>query len=434
MTTNKDQLKNKDNQIQLDQFSTSAKKEKSFLLKRIVQIYAMFFLVLLGFIAGLITSGFTRGQTDANVLEATATEIIEIFSDIDGVDPALFEEAWEVLHTYYFKRNQISETDLFYGAVAGMVAAIDDDYTLFLDPELATDFTQELNGSFFGIGAEIGRKQGYLVIIAPLPDSPAEIAGLRAGDKVLAIDGLDASGMSTDLAVSLIRGRKGEAVVLTILSKEESVPRELSVNRDEVKIPSVVYTLEDDISIIEITHFNSDTDSRFTKIAQQVLRDNPRGIILDLRNNPGGYLDVAVDLAGSWLEPNQVVVREIFGDQRDSQDYKANKTVDLSSFLTVILVNEGSASASEILAGALQDYEAAKLVGQTTFGKGSVQQLFDLNDGSAIKMTVANWLTPKGRTIEEAGIEPDFLVEYTIEDYNNDLDPQLDKARELINQ
>jgi carboxyl-terminal processing protease len=255
---------------------------------------------------------------------------------------------------------------------------------------------------------------------------------LRAGDKIFAIDGLDASGMSTDLAVSLIRGEKGESVVLTVLSKGESVPKEISISRDEVKIPSVVYKLEDNIAIIEVTHFNSDTDSRFAKIAQKVLRDNPQGIILDLRNNPGGYLDVAVDLAGSWLEPSQVVVREIFSDQRDSQDYKANKTVDLSSFPTVILVNEGSASASEILAGALQDYEVAQLVGQTTFGKGSVQQLFELGDGSAIKLTVANWLTPKGRTIEEGGIEPDFLVEYTIEDYNNDLDPQLDKARELI--
>jgi len=230
----------------------------------------------------------------------------------------------------------------------------------------------------------------------------------------------------------MIRGEKGAEVILTVVSKNDTTPKEIKIIRGKIEIPSVVYTLEDEIATIQITSFNSDTDNRFTKIAQQVLRDNPKGVILDLRNNPGGFLDVAVDIAGSWLESGDVVVREVFSDQRDNQDYKTMNKVDLSGFKTVILINEGSASASEILAGALQDYEKAQLIGETTFGKGSVQQLFELEDGSSIKLTVANWLTPKGRTIEEQGIEPDILVEYTIEDYENDLDPQLDRAKQLI--
>ncbi|MBT7553100.1 S41 family peptidase, partial [bacterium] len=344
----------------------------------------------------------------------------------------LFDQAWEVLHTYYLKRGQISETDLFYGAIAGMVNAVDDPYTIFFDPKIAEEFNRELNGSFFGIGAEIGRKGGYLVVVAPLPDTPAENAGLKAGDRIFAIDGEDTSFLSTDQAVAMIRGEKGAEVILTVVSKNDTTPKEIKIIRGKIEIPSVVYTLEDEIATIQITSFNSDTDNRFTKIAQQVLRDNPKGVILDLRNNPGGFLDVAVDIAGSWLESGDVVVREVFSDQRDNQDYKTMNKVDLSGFKTVILINEGSASASEILAGALQDYEKAQLIGETTFGKGSVQQLFELEDGSSIKLTVANWLTPKGRTIEEQGIEPDILVEYTIEDYENDLDPQLDRAKQLI--
>ncbi|MBT4349433.1 S41 family peptidase [bacterium] len=417
-----------------NQFSTEGaheKKKKSW-LKRLTHVYAFFFLILLGFIAGLVTNGVSQRNAETNVIEATAEEIVSIFSNLENADPAMFDEAWKVLHTYYLKRSQISETDLFYGAVAGMVNAIDDPYTMFFEPEIAAEFTRELNGTFFGIGAEIGRKDGNLVIIAPLPNTPAEKAGLQAGDRIYAVDGVDTSLFSVDQVVNVIRGDKGKEVILTVVSKNETTPKDISIIRDKIEIPSVVYKLEEGIAIIEISHFNGDTDSRFTKVAQQVLRDNPKGIILDLRNNPGGFLDVSVDIAGSWLDPGQIVLREIFSDQRDNRDYKTGKEVDLSGFETVILVNGGSASASEILAGALQDYNKVQLVGETTFGKGSVQQLFELEDGSAIKLTVANWLTPNGRAINEQGIEPDIIVEYAIEDYENNLDPQLDKARELI--
>lgn len=407
-------------------------KQKKFLFKRVMKTYSLFFLVLLAFLAGAITANLDKNQNQENVLSTTANEIFHIFSRVDGIDPNLFNEAWDVIHQSYFKRSQISEKDLFYGAVSGMISALDDPYTIFFDPKVNEDFTQELNGSFSGIGAEIGRKNNALLIIAPLADSPAEKAGLRAGDRIIAIGDQDVSSLSVDGAVNLIRGEKGTEVVLTVLSKNDNTPKEIKIIRDKIAIPSVTYELKDKVALITISSFNSDTDSRFLKVAQQVLKDNPDGIVLDLRNNPGGFLDVAVNIAGSWLQDGQVVVREIFSNQQDSKDYNAQKQINLSQYKTVVLVNEGSASASEILAGALQDHGFAQVIGETTFGKGSVQQLFELSDGSAVKVTVANWITPKGRTIDSIGIEPDEKIEYTADDYNNDLDPQYDRAVEMI--
>lgn len=416
-----------------EHFKPESAGHKKVWIKKAVQKYLVIFLVLIAFAAGILVSNIQQNeQTPENIIKGTANEIANLFSGVEGVSPELFQEAWQTIHLNYLNKSQISEKDLFYGAINGMVDALGDPYTIFLDPQITSDFTQELNGSFYGIGAEIGRRDGYLVIIAPLLDTPADRAGLRPADKILAIDDTDATGMSVDEAINLIRGDKGEEVVLIVLSKNETIPREVKIIRDKIEIPSVIYKFEDNLAVINITSFNSDTDNRFSKVAQQVLRDNPQGIILDLRNNPGGYLNVAVNIAGSWLDKGQVVVREIFSDQRDSQDYEVGEEVDLSQFKTIILVNEGSASASEILAGALQDYEKVTVVGQTTFGKGSVQQLFDLADGSSIKLTVAKWLTPNGRTIDEQGITPDVIVDYTLDDYDNDIDPQLDKAKELI--
>lgn len=408
------------------------KHTKQAWLKRVMKTYAFFFFIVLGFIAGVLVTTVKNQPIQTNVLKDTASQILNIFSGSDELDPELFNEAWEVLHANYFKRSQIAEKDLFYGAIAGMISAVNDPYTIFLDPKVTEDFTQELNGSFFGIGAEIGRKNGNLVIIAPLPETPAAKAGLRAGDRILAIDAKDVNNLSVDGAVSLIRGEKGKEVVLTILSKDDTTPKEVKVVRDKIAIPSVTYKFEDGLAFVTLSSFNSDTDSRFSKVAQDIVRDNPKGVILDLRNNPGGYLDVAVDIAGHWLQNNEVVVREVFSNQQDSKDYNASKATDLSKYKLIILVNSGSASASEILAGALQDHAKGQVLGETTFGKGSVQQLFNLSDGSAVKITVANWLTPKGRVIDEKGIEPDQVVEYTTEDYNNERDPQMDKAKELL--
>lgn len=420
----------------MDQFSSSnqlTEKSKKPWWVRFAKVYTLMVFLTLFFIFGLMLGGLIRQpQTSDDVVKYTANELSQIFSNNDQVDVDLFSELWGYIHNDYLDRNNINDQDLFYGALAGMVDALGDPHSVFFDPVTTKEFSQELDGTFYGIGAEIGRRDGFIVVVAPLPDTPADRAGLRAADKILAIDGQDVLDVPVDEAVSMIRGDKGTAVVLTILSPGDQSTRDVSIVRDKINVPSVTYKLEDNVGIVELNHFNDDTDSEFTKIAQRILNDDPAGLILDLRNNPGGFLDTAVEIASHWLEPGQVVVRETFSDKRNDNDYKARKTVSVADLKTVILVNEGSASAAEIVAGALQDYGLAQVVGMITFGKGSVQQLIPLKDDSSVKLTVARWLTPNGRTIEGQGIKPDYEVDYTEEDYNNNTDPQLAKAKELI--
>lgn len=421
----------------VDQFSANSdlnKTSKKGFWTQVAKFYTVIFLFFVFFVVGVAVGLRYKepSKSSQEIIQQTSSELKNIFEKNNDVDVALFSQVWNILHEDYFDKREIDDKELFYGALAGMISALGDPHTVFLSPEISREFSQELDGSFFGIGAEIAKKNGYLVIVAPLADTPADLAGLKAGDKILAIDGQESTSMSTDEAVSLIRGKKGEKVVLTIFSEGDDLPREVSITRDKIDIPSVRYNLEDDIAIIEITHFNDDTDERFAKIAQQVLADSPSGIILDMRNNPGGYLSTAVEISSYWLDPSDVVVREIFSNKSKDIDYKAERKPSLAHIKTVVLVNEGSASASEIVAGALQDYDIAPVVGMPTFGKGSVQQLMELEDGSSIKITVAKWLTPKGRTIEGEGILPDEEIDLSFEDYQNDLDPQLDKAKELI--
>lgn len=398
-------------------------------------LFGFVLVLLIGFLFGLIVSDLKIAEPDSqNMVASTKQELLNIFAGNREIDVNLFSDVWNILHSEYINKNKINDQALFYGAISGMVQALEDPYTIFLDPQLTEDFNQELDGTFYGIGAEIGRRNEFLVIIAPLLDTPADKAGLKAGDKILAIDQKETFEMSVDEAISLIRGDKGTNVVLTIFSEGAETTKDVTIVRDKINVPSVVYTVEDDIAVIRLAHFNSDTSQNFSRIAQKVIAQNPKGIILDMRNNPGGYLDTAVDIASYWVPDGQVVVRESFSDKSKNHDYQAVRQVDFSQFKTIVLINEGSASASEIVAGALQDYDFAEIVGQTSFGKGSVQQLLSLDDGSSVKVTVAKWLTPKGRTIEEEGIAPDYIIDLTLEDFNNNLDPQMDKAKELINQ
>ena len=420
----------------MDQFSTNNQpvdKNKESWWKKAAKFYASIFLLAIFFVVGMMVGiQYSEPQDSKQVIDQTSQELKNIFSQQDNIDTSLFEEVWNVLHNEYLDKANINDQDLFYGAISGMVDALGDPHTMFFDPKLTKEFTQELEGSFSGIGAEIGLRDGYLVVIAALAGTPAEQAGLKSGDRILEVDGKDMAGISSSEAVTYIRGERGTEVVLTILPKNSETSKQLSIVREKIDIPSVVYKTEDNIAIIEISNFNDDTDERLAKVAQQIINDNPRGVIIDLRNNPGGYLSTAVEVASYWLEAEQVVVRETFSDKRKDQDYKAFKRNSLAHFKTVVLVNEGSASASEILAGALQDYNLAQIVGMTTFGKGSVQQLMDLKDKSSVKITVAKWLTPNGRTIEGQGIIPDYRIDLSVEDYENDLDPQLDRAKELI--
>lgn len=347
------------------------------------------------------------------------------------VDFNLFWKVWDQLEKKYVDQDKINEKELFYGALKGLTAAVGDPYTVFMDPVISKGFQDDLAGTFEGIGAEIGIKNDILTIIAPLPDMPAEKAGLMAGDKVFAIDGKTTSGISIDEAVNKIRGEKGTPVKLTIYRDGFDAPKEIEITRGKILVSSVRTTMRDDgVFVIKVTSFNDDTKAKFDSAVAEIIKSEPKGIILDLRNNPGGYLDTAIEMASEWVEDGPVVIEKFSEDNKN--EYAARGRARLKEYPTAVLVNQGSASASEIVSGALQDYGKAKIIGMQTFGKGSVQTLENLSDGSSLKITVAKWLTPKGRSINEEGITPDIEVDYTLDNYNNNTDPQFDVALDII--
>ena len=350
----------------------------------------------------------------------------------EGFDFSLFWEAWHVLEERFVDPEKIDYQQMIYGAVSGMTGSLKDPYTVYMPPEDSKIFKEDVSGEFSGVGMEIGIRQDELTVIAPLEGTPAQKAGLLAGDKIVKIDDTSSRGIAIDEAVKLIRGQKGTAVVLTIFREGWSQAKEFEIVRDVIEIPSLTWELKDkEIAHLKLYHFSETARLSFQKVAVEILNSQAKAIVLDLRNNPGGYLQVAQDIAGWFLEKGQLVTIEDFGGKQENKEYKANGSGQLLGYPLVVLINQGSASGSEILAGALRDNRGILLVGEQSFGKGSVQTLEELKEGS-IKVTVAKWLTPKGQTIEGQGLEPDLVVDMTEDDYNQDRDPQLDKAIELI--
>lgn len=406
-------------------------QEKKFFGK-FIRFYLILLAIFIAFIIGLVS-----GRQTFKVVSDSVDISGQIYNKnakpeflSKDINFNLFWDVWEIIESNYVKQP-VDESQLFYGAIAGSVASLGDPHSVFFDPETTEKFTEELSGSFEGIGAEIAIKNDRITVVSPLPDSPAEKVGLKTGDKIYAIDGQDTTGMSLDYAVSKIRGPKGTEVVLTIARDGFEEIKEYKIVREKIQIQSVKWQmLDNNIVHLELRYFNEDTEAEFNKAILAILAKDPRGIIFDLRNNPGGFLDTAISVAGEWIEDG-VVVYERSKDGK-LQAHTTKGSARLKDFPTVILINEGSASGSEIVAGALKDLELAILVGEKTFGKGSVQTLFPLDDGSAIKLTIAEWLTPNQNTIDGDGVEPDIEIKLTEEDFSNDKDPQLDKAKEII--
>jgi len=355
------------------------------------------------------------------------------FCPPEEIDFSLLWEAWHKLEENYVNPERLDHQKMVYGAISGMVKSIDDPYTLFFSPEETKKFLEDISGSFEGIGIEIGIRKGQLQVIAPLEGTPAQEAGVRAGDKIIKIDETLTMDLTIEEAVSLIRGPKGTELTLTIMRDEWDTPKEFKIKRDTIEIPSMKWELkENNIAYIKLYHFSEKSHLDFQKLALEILNSSADRIILDLRNNPGGYLERAQNIAGWFLERNQTVVIEDFGSGGKQEIYKAKGNSQLKDFPLVILINQGSASASEILASALRDNRGVKLIGETSYGKGSVQKLEELEDGSSLKVTIANWLSPNGELITDKGLKPDIEVIMTDEDYNEQRDPQLDKALEVI--
>jgi carboxyl-terminal processing protease len=381
-------------------------------------------------ILGAYGFGWSVGRGEINFTGGSVIQkVINKESPKKEVDFRLFWNAWDLIEQKYV--GQIDYQKMLYGSISGMVNSLGDPYTVFMNPDEAAKFSDELKGVFEGIGAEIGMKNNQLVIIAPLENSPAKKSGLLSGDKILKINDQDTTGMNLSEAVSKIRGPKDTQVKLLINREGFSEPREFTITREVIEVKDITWEMKDNnIAYIKIRSFGENSSSEFKDIASQVLAKNPSGIVLDLRNNPGGYLDSSVDIASKFIRDGVIVYEEI--KDRKRKEYKATGDATLADPKLIVLINKGSASASEILAGAIKDYNRGQLIGEKTFGKGSVQELDQLVGGSAIRITIAHWLTPKGKSINDQGIEPDIEVKITDQDYNANLDPQIEKALELL--
>ncbi|MDP3244574.1 MAG: S41 family peptidase [bacterium] len=406
-------------------------KQKTNFIKRFTVVYLLLAVLMVSFLGGALF-GFKNGKqarikAGGDVLNQKKLPPYLL----QNTDFSLFWDVWKMTKEKYLEQP-VADTRLFYGSLAGIVASLGDPYSNFFDPEVTKKFNGELAGTFEGIGAEIGVKKDQLLIVAPLPDTPAQKAGLRAGDRILGIDNRDTAGMPVDYAVSLIRGKKGTSVVLKVLHNGQSEAKDVTITRDEIHIDSVTWKMmDDDIAYVKLVQFNGETSAKFEQAAREIILKNPKGVILDLRNNPGGYFDAAIAVASYWILPSQVVAIQKSQGNKEDEFYSRSQAI-LKDFPTIVLVNGGSASASEIVAGALQDYGRVKLLGEKTFGKGLVQDYEMLPGGSSIKITVAEWLTPNGRYINKEGIAPDVEVKLSKADYEADKDPQLDKAVKML--
>jgi carboxyl-terminal processing protease len=342
-----------------------------------------------------------------------------------------FWEAWNIIHDQYVDQP-VDNIKLMQGAINGMMESLGDKHSTYMDPQTYKDANSELSGSYEGIGAYVDTTTDYLTVISPIPGSPAEKAGIQAGDKIIKIDGEDMTGIDGELARRKVIGPAGSTVLLTVARKDAPEPLEFSITRDKIVIKSATgKMLENNIAYVQVNTFGENTTSELTATLTELMAQNPKGLILDLRNNGGGFLQTAVEVV-SQFAPKGVVLFEKYGDGKQNE-YDVIPGGLATEIPMVVLINEGSASASEITAGALQDYGRAKLVGVVSYGKGSVQNWVPLsNDQGAVRVTIAKWYTPNDRTIEGKGLTPDVYVSMTQEDYKAKLDPQLDAAIQTL--
>lgn len=346
---------------------------------------------------------------------------------------APFWEAWNLVHENYVDQP-VDDIALMRGAINGMMQALGDQHSTYMDPEDYKQANESLEGSYEGIGAYVDTTADYLTITSPIPDSPADKAGLRPGDKIIAIDGEDMTGIDAELARRKVLGPAGTTVVLTVLREGENQPIDFSIVRDRITIASATgEMLEGDIAYIQVTTFGGNTMPELQAALDELMPQNPKAIILDLRNNGGGYLQTSVEVTSQFLGEG-VVLYEQYGDgTRTTYDVLPGGQATDTSIPMIVLINEGSASASEIVAGALQDTGRAKLLGTVSYGKGSVQNWIPLSgDNGAVRVTIAKWLTPNENTIHEIGLTPDYPVELTEEDRQAEKDPQLDEAIKIL--
>lgn len=390
-------------------------------------IYALFGVVSFLIMALVFSFGFYLGDKGTERIIITDPETT-LFEE----DFSIFWEAIDSLRNNFYRPDEMDEKAMIYGAIDGVMRSLGDPYTSFFSPEDAKIFEENVSGYFGGVGIEIGMRNGSLTIISPLRNTPAWEAGLLAGDIILKVDDTFTDSFNLDQAVKSIRGEIGQPVDLLIMRDGWEEPREFTILRDEIEVPTLDWEiLGEEIGYIQLYSFNANAPSYFHQASYDLLRNDVKGLILDMRNNTGGFLEVANNLAGWFLDRGEVIVLERFSDG-ETREFLARGNGAWKDLPVVVLVNGGSASASEILAGALRDHLSTPLIGNTTFGKGTVQQLKTLSDGSTLKMSIAEWITPSGETISGEGLDPDHDIDLSEQDIEMGNDPQLDKALEII--
>ncbi|MCR4334135.1 MAG: S41 family peptidase [Patescibacteria group bacterium] len=355
-------------------------------------------------------------------------------ANINSVDLSPFWKEWSILTEKYVSSKPIpNDQERIWGAMQGLASSMGDPYTVFFPPKESKIFESDIAGNFEGVGMEIALKDQILTVVAPLKGSPAEKAGIKVGDKIVKINATSTIDMSTDNAVSFIRGKKGTIVTLNVFREGIKAPFDVKITRDTIDLPTIDTELrKDGVFVIKLYSFSANSPDLFRNALRQFYESGSQKLILDLRSNPGGYLEASVDMASWFLPSGKIVVTEDFGKNGDDKIYRSRGYNVFSNLHFIILVDGGSASASEILAGALQEHGIVKLVGTKTFGKGSVQELVPITSDTSLKVTVARWLTPKGNSISEGGLKPDYEVKISQTDIDKKIDPQMNKALELL--
>lgn len=397
-------------------------------------------------LALLLAAGSFISGVQVSNMSAVENQTASIFSfftrhitPVKSEEPDLkeFWHVWRLLDEKFVSASStlvVTDEDKINGAIEGMVSAFGDPYTTFFPPVKNAAFTEDISGNFSGVGMEIGMRDDIVTIISPLPGTPAEKAGLMAGDKIVKIDGGSTDGMRVDEAVRLIRGEKGTEVSLSIYREGDLEFQDFTVVRDTIDIPTIATEKIDKTFIIRLFSFNAISETKMQDALREFAKSDAESLILDLRGNPGGYLQSAVSIAGYFLPSGKVVVRESFRDTAEEKLYRSQgkKVRDFTDKNLVVLVDGGSASASEILAGALGEHDAATIIGMNTFGKGSVQELVQLDSASSVKITIARWLTPNGVSISNGGLTPDIIINRTNENRINEIDPQQEAALKFL--
>lgn len=386
---------------------------------------------LVSIIALILSSGFIGylvGNRNFKITQSGPKIVNTNLGRPKDVDFSLFWDAYDNLKEKYV--GKVDDQKLLYGAIEGAFGSLGDPYTVFFDPEVSKDFNKELSGELEGIGIKIGVMNNMPTVISPLADSPAQKAGLKARDVILKVDDQDTTKMTEEEVVGKIRGAQGTTVKLVIFREGEEKERTFEIRREKLQINSVELSFKNDAALLTINQFGFDTTKDFMKAVDQIKQKGIDKIILDLRGNPGGVLDSAVDIAGEFMEKDKVVVIE--EDKNKKTEHKTSGKGTLKQSKVVVLINGGSASAAEILAAAIRDNDRGKLIGEKTFGKGTVQSYEALRGGSSVKITIANWLTPKGANINKDGVNPDIEIKESDTANFDKNDPLLERGLEEL--